>query len=53
MFTERYKQYFLHGYLDCEYVQVQRPDRRILGGYKSLHAAKMAVTRDLKAHPDA
>lgn len=49
MFTESYRGYFIHGYLARLECQVQRPDRSILGGFKSLHAAKLAITRAIKA----
>jgi hypothetical protein len=51
MWTQTYKGYFIHGYCDRAECRIQDPDTlETIKTCKSLHAAKIAITKHIKIH---
>lgn len=48
MFTIIYKGYYIHGYCTDSKCRVQYPNGGRLGEFKSMHSAKMTITKDLR-----
>ena len=49
MFTTRHRGFWIHGHCDRLECRVQRPDLTIMGTFRSLHAAKLAIARAVRS----
>lgn len=53
MFTQRYKGWFIHGYFDKARCTVQHPRGFYTVSVKSIHAAKLRITKEITQQYDS